>query len=116
MERPMEQEMNMHGPKTGARVRVWGRGARGSPRGGLRRPEGTWGGLKSAERASPEAAVSTPEIGRGGAGLRGGSGGGASSVCRRGVFSLGKKGREEKEVRATRRDARRAGPVRSGAI
>jgi hypothetical protein len=31
------------------------------------------------------------------------------------VFSLGKKGREEKVVRATRRDARRAGPVRSGA-
>jgi hypothetical protein len=71
MERLMEQGMNMHGPTPGARVRVWGRGARGSPRGGMRRPEGTCGGFKSAERTSPEAAVSTPEIGRGGAGLRG---------------------------------------------
>jgi hypothetical protein len=73
-----------------------------------------------AERASPEAVVSTIEIGRGGAGLQGqGQGlglGGASSVCRRGgVFSLGKKGREEKVVRSARRDARRAVPVRSGA-
>jgi hypothetical protein len=71
-----------------------------------------------AERASPEAVVSTIEIGRGGAGLQGqGLGlGGASSVCRRGgVFSLGKKGREEKVVRSARRDARRAVPVRSGA-
>lgn len=39
MGRPIEQGMNLHGPTPGARVRVWGRGARGNPRGSVRRAE-----------------------------------------------------------------------------
>jgi hypothetical protein len=67
-----------------------------------------------AERASPEAAVSTTEIGRGAAGLRGQGLGGASSVCRRGVFSWGRRGGRRRWC--ARHDRTRDGPFRFGRV
>jgi hypothetical protein len=71
---------HLHGPAPGARVRVWSRGAWGRPRGGARRLEGRRGGLRGTEGGSPEI-----EHGGPGSRARGGRGGGASYVCRRGA-------------------------------
>jgi hypothetical protein len=114
MGRPIEQGMNLHGPTPGARVRVWGRGARGNPRGRVRRLRDTCGNLKSGKGLAGGGGVDDRDRAR----CSGVAGAGAwwcvvrmQARC----FFLGKKRREEKVVRAARQDARRAVPVRSGA-
>lgn len=101
--------MNVHGPTTGARVRVWGRGARGSPRGGVLRPERhLWRPQERAEGLAGGEGVDAGDRARW-SGVAG-----AGGVARRPyageVFSLwGRRGRRRW---CARRDGTRDGPAR----